>query len=88
MALNPERYVIADDGLLAEKVGPWAMEKLDIVASYIQISGPTRRKYRDNRPAFIDVFSGPGRSLIRTNGEFIDGSPVRRSLQAGITVSC
>jgi three-Cys-motif partner protein len=76
MALDPERYVIGDDGLLVEKVGPWAVEKLDIVASYIQISGPTRRKYRDNRPAFIDVFCGPGRSLIRTNGTLIEGSPV------------
>jgi hypothetical protein len=58
MALDPERYVIGDDGLLVEKVGPWAKDKLEIVGNYIQISGPTRRKYRENRPAFIDIFCG------------------------------
>ena len=76
MALDPERYIIGDDGLLVEKVGPWAKDKLEIVGDYIQISGATRRKYRENRPAFIDVFCGPGRSLIRSTGEYIDGSPV------------
>jgi three-Cys-motif partner protein len=76
MALDPERYVIGDDGLLVEKVGPWAKDKLEIVGDYIQISGPTRRKYRKNRPAFIDAFCGPGRSLIRSTGEYIDGSAV------------
>jgi three-Cys-motif partner protein len=76
MALDPERYVIGDDGLLVEKVGPWAKDKLEIIGDYVQISGATRRKYRKNRPAFIDVFCGPGRSLIRTTGEYIDGSPL------------
>jgi len=89
MALDPERYVIGDDGLLVEKVGPWAKDKLEIVADYIQISGPTRRKYCENRPAFIDVFCGPGRSLVRGDGDYIDGSPVARtrrtSLRARVT---
>ena len=76
MALDPDRYVIGDDGLLVEKVGPWAKDKLEIVRDYIQISGATRRKYRENRPAFIDVFCGPGRSLVRSSGEYIDGSSV------------
>jgi hypothetical protein len=31
MALDPERYVIGDDGLRVEKVGPWAKDKLEIV---------------------------------------------------------
>jgi three-Cys-motif partner protein len=76
MALDPERYVVGDDGLIVEKVGPWAKDKLEIVGDYIQISGATRRKYRENRPAFIDVFCGPGRSLVRSTGDYIDGSPV------------
>jgi three-Cys-motif partner protein len=76
MALDPEHYVIGDDGLLVEKVGSWAKNKIEIVADYIQIPGPTRRKYRENQPAFIDVFCGPGRSLIRETGEYIDGSPM------------
>jgi three-Cys-motif partner protein len=76
MALDTKRYVLGDDGLLVEKVGPWAKDKLEIVGDYIQISGATRRKYRQNRPAFIDVFCGPGRSLVRSTGDYIDGSPV------------
>jgi hypothetical protein len=33
MALGPERYVIGDDGLLVEKVGPWAKDKLESLAT-------------------------------------------------------
>ena len=62
LALDPEPYVIGDDGLLVEKVGSWAKDKLEIVSDYVQISGATRRKYRENQPAFIDVFCGPGRA--------------------------
>ncbi|MCZ7564730.1 MAG: three-Cys-motif partner protein TcmP [Burkholderiales bacterium] len=76
MALDPERYVIGDDGLWVEKVGSWAREKLDIVADYVQITSAARRRFAHNNPAFIDVFSGPGRSLVRSDGAFIDGSPV------------
>ena len=31
MPLDPERYLIGDDGLMVEKVGPWAKDKLEIV---------------------------------------------------------
>jgi three-Cys-motif partner protein len=82
MPLDPEHYVIGDDGLAVEKVGPWAKDKLEIVGDYIQISGATRRKYRKNRPAFIDLFCGPGRSVVRSTGEYIDGSPVTAFKQA------
>jgi hypothetical protein len=87
MALDPERYVVGDDGLLVEKVGPWAKDKLEVVGDYIQISGATRRKYRQNRPAFIDVFCGPGRSLVRSTGEYIDGSPVTAFKQGSAPVA-
>jgi three-Cys-motif partner protein len=87
MAPNPERYVMGDDGLLAEKVGPWATDKLKLLADYIQASGAARRKYLHNGPAFIDVFSGPGRSLIRTNGAYVDGSPVTAFKQGAKSVA-
>jgi three-Cys-motif partner protein len=92
VALDPARYVIGDDGLVVEKVGPWAKDKLEIVGHYVQISGATRRKYRENRPAFIDVFCGPARSLVRSTGEYIDGSPVtafkqgKRSVEGFATI--
>jgi hypothetical protein len=86
MMLDPEHYVIGDDGLLVERVGSWAKNKLEIESNYIQISGPTRRKYRENQPAFIDVFCGPGRSLVRETGEYIDG-PSRPSSRANTLLS-
>jgi len=76
MAQKDEHYSLDDEGLLVENVGPWAVDKLKIVTDYIQASGAARRRYLGFGAAYIDVFCGPGRSKIRTNGKFIDGSPV------------
>jgi three-Cys-motif partner protein len=70
------KYSPGDDGMLAENVGPWAKTKHKILTDYVQASGPARRKYIGTGAAYIDVFCGPGRSKIRTNGQFIDGSAV------------
>jgi three-Cys-motif partner protein len=51
------------------------------------VTGATRRKYLHNSPAFIDVFSGPGRSLIRTTKEYIDGSPVTAFKQSAKSIA-
>lgn len=76
MAEKDDRYLLDEDGLLVEKVGPWAKQKLKLVTDYIQASGGARRDFLRTDAAYIDVFSGPGRSKIRDNGQFIDGSPV------------
>jgi len=76
MAQRGERYSLDEHGLLVEKVGPWAEDKLKIVTDYIQASGAARRAYLASGPAYIDVFCGPGRSRIRTTGKLVDGSPV------------
>jgi three-Cys-motif partner protein len=73
---DPDRYAQGDDGLIVEKVGPWATHKLKLLTDYIQASGAARSKYPRRGVAYIDVFCGPGRSLIRGNNRFIDGSPV------------
>jgi three-Cys-motif partner protein len=70
------KYSPGDDGMLAENVGPWAKTKHKILTDYVQASGPARWKYIGTGAAYIDVFCGPGRSKIRTNGQFIDGSAV------------
>jgi three-Cys-motif partner protein len=70
------KYSLGDDGMLVENVGPWAKTKHKILTDYVQASGPTRRKYIRTGAAYIDLFCGPGRSKIRTNGQFIDGSAV------------
>jgi three-Cys-motif partner protein len=76
MARKDERYLLDTDGLLVEKVGPWANDKLKIVTDYVHASGGARKGYLGNGAAYIDVFCGPGRSKIRTTGELIDGSPI------------
>jgi three-Cys-motif partner protein len=76
MVRRDERYSVDESGLIVENVGRWAADKLKIVTDYIQASGGARRRYLATGAAYIDVFSGPGRSRIRTTRQFIDGSPV------------
>jgi three-Cys-motif partner protein len=73
---DPERYTQGDDGLIVEKVGSWAIEKLKIVTDYVYASGGARKRFLGTGAAYIDPFCGPGRSLIRDTTNFIDGSPV------------
>ena len=42
---DPERYTQGDDGLIAEKVGSWAVDELEIVTDYVYASGGARKKY-------------------------------------------
>jgi three-Cys-motif partner protein len=82
---DPEQYTQGDDGLIAEKVGSWAAEKLKLIADYVYASGGARKKYLGTGAAYIDPFCGSGRSLIRGTTTFIDGSPVaafKRALQS------
>src|SRR5258708_10343725 len=76
MVQRDEHYTLDEQGLLVEKVGPWGKDNLRILADYIRASGGARRKYPLHGPTYIDVFCGPGRSVIRDTNEFIDGSPV------------
>ena len=77
---DAERYAQGDDGLIVEKVGT-----IKIVTDYVYASGGARSHYSRPGTAYIDVFSGPGRSLIRGTAKFIDGSPVaafKRALES------
>jgi three-Cys-motif partner protein len=82
---DPEQYTQGDDGLIVEKVGSWAVEKLKLVTDYVYASGGARKDYLGTGAAYIDPFCGSGRSLIRGTTTFIDGSPVaafKRALQS------
>ena len=82
---DPERYPLGDDKLVVEKVGRWAVSKLKILTDYVYASGGARKNFYRPGTAFIDVFSGPGRSQIRTTNQFVDGSPVaafKRALES------
>jgi three-Cys-motif partner protein len=82
---DPEQYTQGDDGLLVEKVGSWAVEKLKLVTDYVYASGGARKGFLGTGAAYIDPFCGSGRSLIRGTTTFIDGSPIaafKRALQS------
>lgn len=72
--------VPGDDGLLAEEVGQWALDKQDYLCRYIDISRGVRAKYLppagNGGACYIDLFCGPGRSRVRETGAWIDGSPI------------
>jgi three-Cys-motif partner protein len=77
MPSREEQYPLGDDGLVVEKVGAWAKTKHKLLTDYIQASGGARSGYNERSgAAYIDVFCGPGRLLIRDNNHYIDGSPV------------
>jgi three-Cys-motif partner protein len=82
---DAEQYTQGDDGLIVEKVGSRAVEKLKLVTDYVYASGGARKKYLRTGAAYIDPFCGSGRSLVRGTTTFIDGSPVaafKRALQS------
>lgn len=83
------KLVDGDDGLPAEEVGAWAIEKQELLGRYVDISRGARAKFTGPfRPGttYIDLFSGPGRCKVKDDGAFIDGSCVtawRRSVDSG-----
>jgi hypothetical protein len=87
MQQSEHGYSPGDDGLLVEHVGHWVNHKHKILADYVQASGGARRKFVGNGAAYIDVFSGPGRSKIRDTDKFIDGSPIVAFKQGKISLA-
>jgi three-Cys-motif partner protein len=85
MPRDPERYQQGDDGLIVEEVGSWADEKIKLVTDYVFAAGGARQKYQGTGAAYIELFCGPGRSVIRRTKRYIDGSAVaafKRSLES------
>ena len=78
----PQKSVPTDsaDELIVDEVGPWAAEKHERLRKYINASRGARAKFlppkNDGGASFIELFSGPGRSLIRGTTQIIDGSPL------------
>jgi three-Cys-motif partner protein len=68
------------DGLITGLVGPWALEKHERLRKYIDAYRGARAMFLPPRgtggAAYIDLFSGSGRSQREDDGAFIDGSPV------------
>ncbi len=65
-----------DDGLPLRCMGFWAEEKLSVLFKYIDMfTGSQHDKWSDI--AYIDMFSGPGKGIIKDKKTIIEGSPIR-----------
>jgi three-Cys-motif partner protein len=68
------------DALPASIVGPWAAEKHERLRKYIDAYRAARAKFLPPRgeggAAYIEFYSGAGRSRIEDSEEYIDGSPL------------
>lgn len=71
---------IDSDGLPASEVGIWTLDKHERLRKYVDSAHGARRKFPHR--TYIDLYSGPGRSWVREEEEFIDGSPLV-ALEAG-----
>jgi len=66
---------IASDGLPGRATGPWVFDKKHYFERYLDIfSRGVRRKWA-GKLSYVDLFSGPGRSVIRNTNEEVQGSP-------------
>jgi three-Cys-motif partner protein len=68
------------DGLIVDEVGPWAREKHLRLSRYVDLAKGARAKFAPPRgtggASYIELFSGPGRSLVEGTSEYVDGSPL------------
>jgi len=71
------RYLLPeDDGLPARDSGEWVKEKLFYVQSYVDVFETAMRNKSWRRRNYIDLFSGPGKCIIRGTNEYVLGSPL------------
>src|ERR1700685_4289279 len=68
------------DKLIVDEVGPWSAEKHERLRRYIDISSGARAKYVPPRgtggASYIELFCGPGKSLIRDTNNIVPASPL------------
>lgn len=68
-----------EDSLALSQAGEWTLEKHERLRRYIDISRKVRQKFIAPGKAgatYIDLYCGPGRSLISDTTKIIDGSPL------------
>jgi three-Cys-motif partner protein len=73
---QPEPPVLAQDGLPARLTGQWVREKEHYLERYLSIFTKGVRRKWQGKLSYIDLFSGPGRCVIRDTKEEVEGSPL------------
>lgn len=73
---QPESPTLASDGLPARLTGQWVHGKKYYLSRYLDIMTHGVGKKWDAKLVYVDLFAGPGRSIIRGTGEEVEGSPV------------
>ena len=67
---------IASDGLPARPTGQWVHDKKFYLERYLSVVTRGVGRKWDGKLIYLDLFSGPGRSVIRDTGEEVEGSPL------------
>lgn len=74
---NDNCLILGTDNLPAQCVGPWVEDKYFFLEKYLNSSRKVRKMFTDNGNAvFIDLFSGPGKCIIREEGREINGGGI------------
>lgn len=76
MAKQAEYVSDPEDGLRAEVIGGWALEKHERLRKYVDICRATRAGYDRSGSAYLDLFCGPGKAQVRSTGQVVDGGAV------------
>lgn len=72
---SPEQPVLGSDGLPVRSTGPWVHDKNYYLKRYLDIFTRGIGPKWKGKLAYVDLFSGPGRSIIRGKEEEVEGSP-------------
>jgi three-Cys-motif partner protein len=73
---QPEPPTIASDGLPARPTGQWVHGKKYYFSRYLDIMTRGVGKKWAGNLSYVDLFAGPGRSVVRGTGEEVEGSPL------------
>lgn len=71
-----ENPPIASDGLPARSTGPWVYDKKHYFERYLDIFSRGIGPKWARKICYVDLFSGPGRSVVRGSQEEVKGSPL------------
>src|SRR5260370_14376161 len=74
--VQPEQPAIASDGLPARATGSWVLDKKHYLERYLDIFSRGVATKWAGKLSYWDLFSGPGRSIVRGSHEEVEGSPL------------